>query len=256
MTGAWDEEWYKIIHECIREEWQPFFIENKALIKNTYKSIYRNCSYRLTTPRGIEIFSAFEWTDPNNIRVIIVGQDPYPQLIKTPEGDVTRAMGAAFSLRKHDPNAVSLDTIYRELEDSVEGFVKPNHGDLESWAKQGVFLLNKSLTTVINTPNAHSGKWDEFVSRVIEYVEQLNPYVCYILWGKEAQKIPAGNKHMKFMANHPAARNGGFLGCNHFNKVNKYLESKGLEPIDWTSICYRVNRGSPTKPTNSRTGRS
>lgn len=229
--------WYPQILELIRPEWQPFFRENDVFLRSISQMLTR--SGHNITPRGLEIFTAFQWVNPYDIKVVIIGQDPYYQEL---DGGMTKAMGAAFSLRPWDRNARSLDMIYKELCSSVPGFTKPSHGYLESWAQQGVFLLNSSLTTVVGTPDMHPITWKSFIAKTIEFIEKHNKNLCYIRWGQNAKKLPVGNSLMKFDAAHPASRHGnangdGFIGCNHFNQVNDHLMSKGIQPIDWTSIC-------------------
>lgn len=239
-TTITQSDWYPIILSAIRPEWKEFFNNNSEYLRQINQLLLTHN----TTPRGLEIFTAYQLIDPNNIKVVIIGQDPYYQELGFLDHTgryATKAMGAAFSLRPMDPNAQSLTMIYKELERSIPDFRRPSHGYLESWAQQGVFLLNSSLTTNIGEANCHPITWKIFIAKTIEYIESRNPNLCYVRWGRNAQKLPVGNSFMKFDAAHPANRNGGrgegFIGCNHFNLVNEHLVSRGLTPIDWLSIC-------------------
>jgi uracil-DNA glycosylase len=229
------EIWYPGILVDIREEWQPFFRENKHFLRSADTAL--RMRDKPITPRGLEIFNAYQLTPPNLVKVILVGQDPYYQLLSSGE---TKATGCSFSLRPYDEPTKSLKTIFQELESDIPGFVRPDHGNLESWAEQGVFLLNSSLTTDIGEANQHQVQWKEFIAATIRYLEELNPDLCYIMWGAEARKLNTGSKFKKFCAAHPASRGNQFLGCRHFSSVNKHLVERGIDPIDWTSICDKT----------------
>lgn len=228
------EEWFDDIFTHIRPEWRKFFNDNRLFLESANIAL-KYCNTPIT-PRGLEIFTAYEWTAPEEVKVILVGQDPYYQVLSSGE---TKAVGASFSLRPYDTITQSLRTIYTELKNDIPGFKPPNHGNLESWARQGVMLLNTSLTTDVGVANQHQVQWKEFVDSTIRYLEELNPNICYIMWGAEARKLKTGSKFVKFCAAHPASRSGGFLGCKHFSKVNNHLIERGIEPIDWTSICTK-----------------
>ena len=177
------------------------------------------------------IFNALEQCTPEQTRVVIIGQDPYPT--------AGYAHGLAFSVRNHiTPLPKSLQNIFRELTNDVR-IPYPNHGDLSDWAKQGVLLLNTILTVSEGSPGSHAGfGWEQFTDHIIHRLNQEKQHVVVMLWGTHAQrKIPHINtsKHLILTAPHPSPLSAyrGFLGCGHFSKANAFLESKGLPPIAW-----------------------
>lgn len=182
-------------------------------------------------PPGMQIFNAFKHTPFDKLKCMIVGQDPYH--------GAGQANGLCFSVARGVRQPPSLVNIFKELNDDL-GITIPHHGDLTSWADQGVLLLNASLTVEANKPNSHSGiGWEIFTDAVISKVSKEREHVVFILWGKFAQtKLPLidHSKHLILTAAHPSPYSAanGFFGCRHFSKTNTYLESKGITPIDWT----------------------
>lgn len=186
-------------------------------------------------PQKKDIFRAFYMTPLEKARVILVGQDPYPQTL--PNG-LPRATGMSFSLRPYDTITVSLRNIYKELANQFPEFQKPTHGDLSYWASQGVLLLNMSLSLFPSMSNSHRGLWQGFQSIVISHIhKKFDKTVVYILWGREAQvmKDLIPKKATFLESPHPASRNpkAPFFGHSHFRKANWYLHEKGYEIIDW-----------------------
>jgi uracil-DNA glycosylase len=159
-----------------------------------------------------------------------VGQDPYH--------GAGQANGLCFSVAKGIRQPPSLVNIFKELNDDL-GIAIPQHGDLTSWADQGVLLLNASLTVEANKPNSHSKiGWEIFTDAVIRKVSDQKEHVVFMLWGKFAQtKLPLINssKHCILTAAHPSpySASAGFFGCRHFSKANAYLERNGIAPVDW-----------------------
>ncbi len=184
-------------------------------------------------PRGSEIFNALNSTAFDDIKVVIIGQDPYHG-----EG---QAHGLCFSVRKGIAIPPSLINIYKEIE-SEYGVKMPRHGDLTGWAAQGVLLLNATLTVQQANAGSHQNKgWEEFTDAVIRAVNEKREHVVFLLWGSYAQKKGAlidGKKHLALKAPHPSplSAHRGFFGCGHFKKANDYLEAQGLAPIDWQKI--------------------
>ena len=182
-------------------------------------------------PPGPLIFNAFEHTPINKVKVVIIGQDPYH--------GPRQAMGLSFSVPKGVPPPPSLINIFRELNEDV-GVAMPNHGDLTSWAKQGVMLLNASLTVRAAEPMSHSKiGWHLFTDSVISKISSLRENVVFLLWGKFAQEkmtLIDGKKHQVFKAAHPSplSAHNGFFGCKHFSKTNNFLVKQGLDPINWS----------------------
>lgn len=181
-------------------------------------------------PRGDDIFNAMNTTPFENVRVVIIGQDPY-------HGD-GQAHGLSFSVKRGVRIPPSLMNIYKELE-SEYGIKCPNHGDLTGWAEQGVLLLNATLTVRRDSAGSHQNKgWESFTDAVIRAVNDHHKNVVFMLWGSYAQKKGAfidRSKHCVLTSVHPSplSAHRGFLGCGHFKSANEYLESHGLQPIRW-----------------------
>ncbi len=181
-------------------------------------------------PRPSEWFRALDLTPLDDVRVVILGQDPYHG-----EG---QAHGLCFSVQPGVRPPPSLVNIYKELESDL-GITRPKHGFLENWAKQGVLLLNSVLTVEMGQAASHQRKgWEEFTDEIIRTVNAKQEPVVFMLWGSYAQKkasfVDAG-RHLVLKAAHPSplSAHNGFLGCRHFSKANAFLEANGLKPIDW-----------------------
>jgi uracil-DNA glycosylase len=203
---------------------QPYFktiTEHLKTEKGQGKTIY---------PVGANIFHAFEATPLNEVKVVILGQDPYH--------GPNQAHGLSFSVQKGVSTPPSLVNIFKELHDDV-GVPMPKHGFLEHWARQGVLLLNASLTVRAHEPMSHAKiGWHHFTDAVIKKVSDERPHVVFILWGKFAQNKEAlidTKKHLVIKSAHPSplSANNGFFGSRPFSKTNNWLMKHGLDPIDW-----------------------
>lgn len=181
-------------------------------------------------PKGAEYFRAMDLTPLENVKVVILGQDPY-------HGD-GQAHGLCFSVQPGVRIPPSLVNIYKEL-DSDLGIPPARHGFLESWAKQGVLLLNSVLTVERGRAASHQGQgWEQFTDAVIRQVNELDHPVVFLLWGSYAQRKASfvdTSKHLVLKAPHPSplSAHNGFFGCKHFSKANAFLREKGLPEIDW-----------------------
>jgi uracil-DNA glycosylase len=182
-------------------------------------------------PKGSDIFNALNHTPFDQVKVVILGQDPYHG-----QG---QAHGLSFSVQKGVGIPPSLKNIYKELVDDFPGYVMPNHGELIKWADQGVLLLNATLTVRAHEANSHQGKgWEIFTDRIITELSAKREGIVFLLWGKYAQNKSAlidGSKHIILLAPHPSpfSAHTGFLGCKHFSKANEILAKEGKTPIDW-----------------------
>ncbi|ORU92760.1 MAG: uracil-DNA glycosylase [Cycloclasticus sp. symbiont of Poecilosclerida sp. N] len=203
---------------------QPYMLTLKEFLrleKNEHKTIY---------PHSANWFHALEVTPLPDVKVVILGQDPYHQ--------PHQANGLCFSVQPEVKIPPSLRNIYKELQTDLN-ISHALHGCLNSWAKQGVLLLNGVLTVEYNTPNAHQGKgWETFTDVVIRTVDEQNENVVFLLWGSYAQKKGAfidTQRHLVLKAPHPSplSAHRGFLGCQHFSRTNQYLEQHGQIPIQW-----------------------
>lgn len=188
------------------------------------------------TPLKINTFKAFEVTELQKTRVVIIGQDPYHQLL--PNGQL-RAQGLSFSVSRTDEVPSSLQNIYKEIESEYPGWCRPNHGDLTGWAQQGVLLLNYCLTCPIGQADGHAKNavWMPFIVKVLEAICTVRPNCIFVLWGMKAQKLTKylGDRSHKLNAAHPSGLSAyrGFFGCGHFLEINRLLTSFGETPIVW-----------------------
>ncbi|MBB3045990.1 uracil-DNA glycosylase [Litorivivens lipolytica] len=181
-------------------------------------------------PRPAEWFNALDTTPLDQVKVVILGQDPY----HGPD----QAHGLCFSVKPPVPPPPSLVNIYKELNSDL-GLKPPSHGCLTSWSEQGVLLLNSVLTVEQGQAGAHQGKgWERFTDAVIEAVNREREGVVFLLWGGYAQKkgqLVDPQRHCVLKAPHPSplSAHRGFLGCRHFSKTNDYLKARGESPIRW-----------------------
>ena len=202
--------------------------------KDYFRSLYTFLNNRINKdiypPRG-SWFKAFEYSSFASTKVIILGQDPY-------HGE-DQAEGLSFSVPKGITIPPSLRNIYKELEEDDVDFTNPDHGNLISWAQQGVLLLNSVLTVEKNTPAAHANQgWELFTDQVINLLNNNKDHLVFILWGAYANKkseLINLDKHLILSAPHPSpfSAHKGFFGCKHFSKTNHYLESSKQQAIDW-----------------------
>lgn len=177
------------------------------------------------------VFNAFQSTPFEQVKVVILGQDPYH--------GPAQAHGLCFSVMPGIKPPPSLVNIYKELANDIEGFSIPSHGYLQSWAEQGILLLNTVLT--VEAGHAHSHKhlgWEQFTDRVVDGLNQYGNGIIFLLWGAHAQKKGKNidlNKHFILKAPHPSplSAHRGFLGCQHFSQVNQILSQQGKEQINW-----------------------
>ena len=216
-----EESWKKALAQEFEKD---YFGEIKNFLKIAHgegKTIY---------PPAKLIFHAFDRVPLPDVKVVILGQDPYH--------GPGQAHGLSFSVPREAKTPPSLRTIYKELAVDIEGFEKPNHGNLEKWADQGVFLLNAFLTVEHQKAGSHQKiGWQNFTYAVIQTISEEREGVVFMLWGNFAKKKASlidGSKHLILEAAHPSplARDA-FLGSKHFSQANAYLQEQGKEPIDW-----------------------
>lgn len=215
-----DNDW----DELLQEEFQkPYYLELRQFLIREYrtKTIY---------PDMYKIFEALKLTSYQDTKVVILGQDPY-------HGE-NQAHGLAFSVQKGVQIPPSLLNMYKELSEDLGCYI-PNNGYLVPWAKQGVLLLNTSLTVIANRPNSHRNKgWEILTDTIIQILNKKDAPVAYLLWGsnaKEKEKYLTNSRHFVLKSAHPSplSAHKGFFGCKHFSKVNQFLRENGLREIDW-----------------------
>lgn len=222
MTVLINESWKAVLEE---EFQKPYMKDLKEFLQKEKQD------GKVVFPPGSLIFNAFNHTPFNEVKVVILGQDPY-------HGN-GQAHGLSFSVQKGISVPPSLRSIYKELQSDIPGFVSPLHGELTTWADQGVLLLNATLTVRKAEPASHHKKgWEIFTDQVIKTLSEKRSGLVFILWGKNAQaKIPLidAEKHTILTAAHPSPYSAynGFFGCRHFSKTNEILKNQGLTPINW-----------------------
>jgi uracil-DNA glycosylase len=202
---------------------KPYFLQLAEFVRSEYRqyTVY---------PPGREIFRAFDVCPFEAVKVVILGQDPYH--------GPGQAHGLCFSVNDHVKMPPSLINIFKEIHADL-GKPMPRTGNLERWARQGVLLLNATLTVRASSPGSHQNKgWEIFTDAVIHKIAVEKEHVVFMLWGAYAQKkgeLVDQNRHLVLKAAHPSpfSADRGFFGCRHFSTANQYLKSKGLPEIDW-----------------------
>jgi uracil-DNA glycosylase len=222
MEVAIEASWKDILKE---EFEKPYFGNIAQFLKEEKrqgKTVY---------PPGKLIFNAFECTPISKVKVVIIGQDPYH--------NPGQAHGLSFSVPDRIQPPPSLLNIFKELQSDL-GVPVHHSGNLEKWARQGVLLLNASLTVEENKPNSHANiGWHTFTDEVIRTVSNAKEHVIFMLWGRFAQNkevLIDQSKHLVLKAAHPSpfSAHSGFMGCKHFSKANNWLRELGEQPIDWS----------------------
>lgn len=213
--------------ERLREEFKkPYMRELEAFLG---RELFEK---KVVYPPLSKIFNAFCFARFEETKVVIIGQDPYH--------GPGQAHGLSFSVPKGIPLPPSLQNIFKELSTDCSISI-PTHGCLESWARQGVLLLNATLTVQASNPKSHHGKgWEIFTDRVVQLLAERKDPLVFLLWGRSAQEKwqyvqKTGSHHLVLSAAHPSpfSAHSGFLGCRHFSKTNEFLKSIGKSPIDW-----------------------
>ncbi len=219
MTAI-DNDWLELI--------KPEF--SKPYYKDLYNFVKDEYSKTVIYPPAEDIFNALHLTPLKDVKVLILGQDPYHE--------PNQAHGLCFSVLPGNDAPPSLQNIYKELNSDLGCYI-PNNGYLKKWADQGVLLLNTVLTVRAHQANSHQNKgWELFTDAIISAVNAQDRPIVYMLWGSPAQRKSAmlnNPKHLVLKAPHPSPLSAyrGFFGCKHFSKANEFLAGNGIEPIDW-----------------------
>ncbi len=216
-----EESWKEVLKD---EFTKPYFTNLKTFLVEEKRKF-------TVFPPGNQIFNAFDCTPFNAVKVVVLGQDPY-------HGS-GQAHGLCFSVPFGIPQPPSLVNIFKEIQQDL-GIAIPKHGNLERWAKQGVLLLNATLTVRANQAGSHQKRgWEQFTDAAISQLSEQREGLVFLLWGAYAQaktQIIDTTKHHVLTAPHPSplSAHRGFLGCGHFSKTNEFLKSKGIHGIDWS----------------------
>jgi len=209
------------------EKAQPYFQAALNFVKD------ERAKGKIIYPPAADVFNAFKFTPFEQVKVVIIGQDPYH--------GPHQAHGLSFSVLPGIPKPPSLQNIFKELNGDL-AIPIPNHGCLEKWAKQGVLLLNASLTVEAGKPQSHANiGWEKFTDKVIKILNDEKEGLIFLLWGSPAQRKgaiinPARHHILKAPHPSPLSANRGFFGCNHFSKTNSLLRKMGKKEIDWSLL--------------------
>lgn len=212
LKDEFEKQYYKDIREFLKKEYAT-----KTVFPNMY-----------------DIFNALKYTPYEDVKVVILGQDPYH--------GVGQAHGLSFSVKKGITTPPSLKNIYKEIENDLNIEMDKTNGELTSWANQGVLMLNASLTVLKGQPNSHSKiGWEKLTDSIIEKLNYKDTPVVYLLWGRNAQikeNLIMNKNHLILKCAHPSpySANNGFFGCKHFSKTNEFLKNNGLVEINWCNM--------------------
>lgn len=228
ITDDWSV--YDVATKYTPVSWEETFKKADAelrLVSEVVANKERVCGKKSYPPREL-LFEAFHRVRLTDVKVVIIGQDPYYD---------NKAVGMAFSMDRTRRASPSLKTVYRELQRTMPGFIPPEHGDISEWCNQGVLLLNRALTVQPSKGGSHLGEWSGFTRRVIDAICEANTNVVFMMWGnpaKEAEEMISG-RALKLMCGHPSPQNRkkDFYGNDHFKLANEHLVKHGKTPIDW-----------------------
>lgn len=213
-------DWDKVLEGEFEKD---YYLKLREFLKKEYSS-------RVIYPSMYDIFNALKTTPYNDVKIVLLGQDPYH--------GPNQAHGMCFSVQKGVQPPPSLVNIFKELNDDL-GCMPPGHGCLTEWAQQGVLLLNTALTVRAGQANSHRGKgWETFTDQVIRHLNEREKPMVFILWGANAKaktELITNPAHLILTAAHPSPLSAykGFFGCRHFSKANAFLEENGIQPVNW-----------------------
>lgn len=216
-------EWDELLAEEFKKD---YYLQLRRFLISEYNS-------RTIYPPMNDIFNALKATSYSDVKAVILGQDPYH--------GAGQAHGMCFSVKKGTPPPPSLQNIFKEIQSEL-GLPIPPHGELTAWAQSGVLLLNTVLTVREGMANSHRGHgWEILTDRIIELLNERETPIVFLLWGGNARakaKLINNPKHLVLQCAHPSplSAHNGFFGCGHFIKANEFLQSNGIEPIDWRIV--------------------
>lgn len=231
--GMIQNDWLDVLEGEFKK---PYYAQLYNKVKDEYAT-------QIIYPKADDIFNAFHLTPLKNVKVVILGQDPYH--------NVGQAHGLCFSVQPQVDIPPSLVNIYQELKDDLGCYI-PNHGHLVKWAENGVLLLNTVLTVRAHQANSHQGiGWEQFTDAVIQAVNAEDRPIVFLLWGRPAQakkKMLTNPNHLVLEAPHPSPLSAyrGFFGCKHFSKANAFLQEHGVTPVDW-----QIERRTSNSPSSN-----
>lgn len=232
ISNDWSVE--KLVNTYVPYSWEKVFENARDELKDISDILEEDRPNGRRVPDNCDLFRVFNLVPLTKVKVVILGQDPFFNLLADGRPQAT---GVAFSVPKDAPVPPSLKNIYKVMKSTMPFFNIPNHGNLENWCFEGVFLLNACLTTRALTANSHKELWSGFIKKVITAILDANPKVIFLLWGNEAQKFKKmiGGRATILETSHPSPL-GYFRGynlSNHFNETNEILVKQKMEPINW-----------------------
>lgn len=221
-----------MIYEKVNNDWDEFLEKEHERLYYQKLDVFIEKEYSEKTiyPPQQDIFNAFKYTPLSEVKIVLLGQDPYHE--------PGQAHGLAFSTPEGNPIPRSLSNIFKEIREEY-GYEIPDNGCLEKWAKQGVFLLNTVLTVEESNANSHNKcGWQTFTDNVIKYLNKQDQPIVFMLWGKQAEKkkeLLNNPNHLVLITSHPSpfSARRGFFGCNHFKKANEFLKENNMKEINW-----------------------
>lgn len=229
-----EEGWNQLLRDELKSD---YFVKLQSFVKK--ERVLESTGKTLIFPIEKNVFNAFNYTPLNEVKVVIIGQDPYHSYEEVNKEIIPHAHGLCFSVPKEAKKIPpSLKNIYKEIKNDL-GSEMPSHGNLTSWSKQGVLMLNATLTVRAHNAGSHQKKgWENFTNAAIQKLSASKKNIVFILWGKFAQQkeeLINSNKHLVLKAAHPSpfSVHKGFYGCQHFSLTNNYLKKNGVQQIDW-----------------------
>ena len=232
------ENFFDFFLKSINDDWKDFF-KREDIYKLLKDIVIKLCEeqelfegHLNIFPTPDLVFNSIKDLSPKDIKVIILGQDPYHQ--------PNQAMGLSFSVPESIKIPPSLINIYKELSNDIDNFIIPKNGDLTKWKNEKILMLNSSLTVLESKPMKHMKYWKPITDKMIEYISEMNQVKIFMLWGNSSKAkknyIKESNKNYILEANHPSplsANRGGWFGCKHFSKINKLLKDSNRNEIKW-----------------------
>lgn len=227
-----------IFEKCkVHPSWVDFFESIRVYLEDINNVLVLDIkTHGPILPNNMDIFRAFELTSLDDLKVVILGSAPYTA--NHVDSSKPRDCGLAFSVNNNDSLTVELNYIYKAVSIDLIDWKTPTHGDLSAWAKQGVLLLNTTLTCRNHNRYIHSFIWEGFIEKLMQYIQKNKPDTAFFWWNRNPDKISnyINDKTKRYCSVYPIGKiaDKEFITCKHFSRVNKYLISKKLEPIDWS----------------------
>ena len=231
---------FEKVTKKVHPGWNEFFNSNKTELENILEQVNKSGESNIIFPNPDQLFRTLFYFPPEETKLVLLGQDPYIGSEVHDGQKIPQACGFSFGVPKaHKTIPPSLKNIYKEIASCYPDFVIPSHGFLKRWVrKENILLLNSALTVIEKKSNSHQALWGDFTDKLIKFISDKSPHTVFLLMGNFAigkSKLINQSKHKIFTTVHPSplSASNGFFGCGVFSNINKYLESKNIEPIFW-----------------------